>query len=127
MKQFHKWWLCVFVIFGMASGVTSAQEEWMPDPNLQQVVRESLGLSEGKSFKPEHLLQLTRLDGTDRRIVDVTGLEHATNLTWLALGGNEISDLRSLTELIHLETLYLWVNPISDISPLANFNTIKSS
>jgi hypothetical protein len=125
MKQLCKWWLCVFVIFGIASGVASAQEEWMPDPNLRQVVGEALGLSDGKSFKPEHLLQLTRLDGTDRRIVDVTGLEYAIGLVWLSLAGNEISDLRPLTKLIRLETLYLWANPISDISPLANLIQLR--
>ena len=124
MRQFRKWWLCVFVVFGIASGVTSAQEEWMPDPNLRQVVGEALGLSDGKSFKPEHLLQLTQLDGADRRIVDVTGLEHATSLVWLALGGNEISDLRPLIKLIRLETLYLWSNPISDISPLVGLTQL---
>ena len=126
MKQFCKWWLCIFVIFGVADGVTSAQEEWMPDANLRQVVGEVLGLSDGKSFKPEHLLQLTQLDGTDHRIADITGLEHATGLVWLALGGNEINDLRPLTELIHLETLYLWGNPISDISPLANLTQLRA-
>ena len=125
MKQLCKWWLCVFVVFGIACSVASAQEEWMPDPNLRQVVGEALGLSDGKSFKPEHLLQLTRLDGTDRRIVDVTGLEHATGLVWLSLAGNEISDLRPLTKLIRLETLYFWVNPISDISPLANLIQLR--
>ena len=126
MKQFRKWWLCVFVIFRIASAVASAQEEWMPDPNLRQVVGEALGLSDGKSFKPEHLLQLTQLDGADRRIVDVTGLEHATSLVWLALGGNEISDLRPLIKLIRLETLYLWSNPISDISPLVGLTQLRA-
>lgn len=116
----------VCLYFLITCGVASAQEEWMPDPNLRQVIREALGLSESTSFKPEHLLHLTRLDGRDRRIVDVTGLEHATDLIWLNLARNEISDLQPLTELIRLKTLYLWVNPISDISPLTNLVNLKA-
>ena len=118
-------YLCFLLGFCIVCGTTSAQAEWMPDANLRQVVREALGLSGDKSFKPEHLLQLTELDGTDGQIADITGLEHATGLVWLSLAGNDISDLRTLTELIRLETLYLWVNPISDISPLANLIQLR--
>ena len=124
MRHIYAYCLYFLIILGIACAA-SAQEEWMPDPNLRQVVREALGLPEGKSFKQERLLQLTRLDGTDRRIADITGLEHATGLVWLSLAGNKISDLRPLTELIRLKTLYLWVNPISDISPLANLIQLR--
>ena len=116
----------VCLYFLITCGVASAQEEWMPDPNLRQVIREALRFSESTSFKPEHLVHLTQLDSGDRRIADVTGLEHATDLVWLNLAGNEISDLQPLTELIRLETLYLWVNPISDISPLASLVNLKA-
>ena len=61
----------------------------------------------------------------------MTGLEHATNLTSLNLGGeyveaegrwgnsNSISDLSLLTGLTSLTSLYLDTNTITDISPLA--------
>ena len=125
MKQFRKWWLCVFVIFGIASGVTSAQDEWMPDLNLRQAVRVALELPDDTPLTQLVMNQLIGLDAADSQITDLTGLEHAINLTWLSLGGNEIRNLRPLAGLNQLETLYLWVNPISDISPLANLIQLR--
>lgn len=122
MKQFC---LYVFVVFGIANGVTFAQAEWMPDPNLRQTVREALGLPDEVPLTQLRMNLLTGLDATDSQLTDLTGLEHAVDLTWLHLGGNEIRNLRPLTELIHLETLYLWVNPISDISPLVDLTQLR--
>ena len=125
MKQFCKWWLCVFVVFGIASGVAPAQEEWMPDANLRQSVREALELPDEVPLTQLLMNQLTGLDATDSQLTDLTGLEHAINLTWLSLGGNEIRNLRPLAGLNQLETLYIWVNPISDISPLVDLTQLR--
>ena len=62
MKQFCKWWLCVFVVFGIANGVMFAQVEWMPDPNLRQAVRGTLGLPDETPLTQAEMQQLTRLD-----------------------------------------------------------------
>ena len=126
MKQFCKWWLCVFVVFGIASGVTSAQEEWMPDPNLRQAVREALELPDEIPLTQLLMNQLMKLDVYRKEVTDLTGMEHATNLTWLSFAENHVSDLSPLAELFKLETLYLWANPISDISPLANLVNLKA-
>ena len=126
MKQFCKWWLCVFVIFGIASGVTSAQEEWMPDPNLRQAVRGALELPDEIPLTQLLMNQLMKLDVYRKEVTDLTGMEHATNLTWLSFAENHVSDLSPLAELFKLETLYLWANPISDISPLANLVNLKA-
>ena len=125
MKQFCKWWLCVFVVFSIVDGIASAQEDWMPDANLRQAVRETLELPDDVLLTQVEMKRLTGLDAADRQITDVTGLEHALNLTWLGLGGNEIRNLGPLAGLNQLETLYLWVNPISDISPLANLTQLR--
>lgn len=126
MKQFCKWWLCVFLVFGIVSGVTFAQEEWMPDPNLRQAVREALELPNEIPLTQLVMSQLTGLEAVESQITDLTGLEHAINLTWLSLGGNEIGNLRPLAGLNQLETLYVWVNPISDISPLATLTQLRT-
>ena len=98
----------------------------MPDPNLQQAVRESLELPDDILLMQLEMKRLTELDAQDRQIMNLTGLEHAINLTWLNLGANEIRDLSPLTELIHLEALWVYVNPLSDISPLANLVNLKT-
>ena len=61
---------------------------------------------------------LTELDATN--ISNLTGLEHATNLTALYLGYNSISDISPLSGLTNLRTLFLNDNNISDISPLVS-------
>ena len=126
MKQFCKWWLCVFVVFGIASGVTLAQEEWIPDPNLRQAVREALELPDEIPLTQPMMNQLTGLDAADNQITDLTGLEHAINLTWLHLGVNEIRDISPLAELERLEALWIYVNPLSDITPLASLVNLKT-
>ena len=98
----------------------------MPDANLRQAVQEALELPDGVPLTQPIMNQLTVLDATDSQITDVTGLEHAINLTWLGLGGNEIGNLHPLAGLNQLETLYVWVNPISDISPLANLTQLRA-
>ena len=115
----------VLILFNVASGVGMAQEAWMPDANLRQAVRETLELPDDVLLTQLEMKRLTGLNAADSRITDVTGLEHAVNLTWLSLGGNEIRDLRPLAGLNQLETLYIWVNPISDISPLANLTQLR--
>ena len=51
-----------------------------------------------------------------RGIQDLTGLQFATNLSYLNLDGNEISNLSPLAGLINLRQLKLNDNPVSNIS-----------
>ena len=126
MKQFRKCWLCVFVVFGIiASSIASAQEEWMPDPNLRRVVQEALELPDDTLLTQIEMRRLTRLDAYRKEITNLTGIEHATNLTWLSFAENQVRDLNPLVELLHLETLYLWGNSISNLSPLANLIQLR--
>ena len=116
----------VLILFGVASSVGMAQEEWIPDANLRQAVRESLKLPDDVLLTQLEMKRLTELDAQDRQITNLTGVEHAINLTWLNLGANEIRDLSPLAELIHLEALWVYVNPLSDISPLTNLANLKT-
>ena len=122
MKQIFIIGLCVFVVCSVAP----VQADWMPDPNLRQAVREALNLPDDTPLTQLVMNQLIGLDADDSQITDLTGLEHAINLTWLSVGGNEIRNLRPLAVLNQLETLSVWVNPISDISPLTNLVNLKA-
>ena len=113
--------LCLLIVCGAAI----AQEDWMPDPNLRQAVRNQLALPADKPLLKTDMKRLTGLDGRKRGITDLTGLEHATYLQWTNLGENEIRDISPLAALIHLEGLWIYVNPISDLSPLANLVNLK--
>ena len=122
--------------------------QWMPDSALRQAVREKLGIPADVPLTRAYLQQhLTSLDARYKGIVDLTGLEHATDLqvlvlignkihdisplsgltelVFIDLGGNQISDLRPLAALTRLETLQIWKNQIEDISPLAGLVNLK--
>ena len=125
-----------------------SETHWMPDPALRQAVRERLDMPSDVPLTQAYLQQhLTSLDVRYEGIVDLTGLEHATDLQalvlienkihdisplsgltklgFLDLGGNQISDLRPLAALTHLEALQIWGNQIEDISPLAGLVNLE--
>jgi Leucine-rich repeat (LRR) protein len=60
----------------------------------------------------------------EQGIKDLSGLEHAVNLTTLILNDNSISDVRPLASLIDLERLRLKNNAIRDVSPLASLEKL---
>ena len=103
-----------------------AQVVEIPDPNLERAIQEELGIPvEVRVTQPE-LLQLTGLAATEIGITNLTGLEQATNLGYLDIGGNQIRDIRPLAELINLTGLSLANNPVEDIAPLANLINLTS-
>ena len=125
-----------------------SEPQWMPDPALRQAIREKLGIPADLPLTRAYLQQhLTSLDVRYKGIVDLIGLEHATDLQalvlignkihdisplsgltglgFLDLGENQISDLRPLAALTRLETLHVWQNQIEDISPLAGLVNLK--
>lgn len=97
----------------------------IPDPVLKELVLGSLyRSSEPRVILCADMQQLKGLNGTNRGITDLTGLEHATNIWVLYLGGNSITDITPLAGLTNLENLELYRNRIADISPLANLTKL---
>ena len=88
------------------------------DANLELAVRNTLGLTPGTPLTTAVMLGLVTLEAYDRRIVSLSGLEHAKNLIALDLGTNAIVDVSPLAGLTQLELLYLDNNQIVDVSPL---------
>lgn len=126
MQQFCKWWLCVLVVFGITSGVTLAQEEWMPDPNLRGALREVI---EAVELTQQNLQALTYLNLQDKSITNITGLEHARNLRELHISQNPISDILALADLTQLVELHFWHIPARpsnlDLRPLVNLTNLE--
>ncbi len=125
----------------------SAQLVEIPDPNLEIAIREQLQLTAGTPITQQQMETLQNLDAYSMEIADLTGLEYATNLTFLRawdnpisdltplanlnalkeldLGGCQIVDLTPLQNLTQLTYLQLSGNPIVDISPLANLTQLE--
>ena len=103
-----------------------AQPVHLPDSNLRQAVSEALNLPTGAPITEADMRQLTALNAAAREIIELTGLEYATNLTELRLGGNPIRDISPLAGLTQLTLLRLndcWT--IDDISSLAHLTQLN--
>ena len=102
------------------------------NPDLAAAVRSALRITKGYPIlevpiaDKKDITDLTRLTATRKGIVDLTGLEGATNLTTLDLGDNLIVDLQPLASLTNLTTLDLADNQIANFGPLAGLSNLKS-
>lgn len=116
--------LFIFSILIAILAQAEAAVFWMPDSNLQQVVREKLQIPDEISIRSANMLGLYDLVALESDISSLQGLEYAENLKFLHMGRNQISDLSPLTELRNLRVLKLHDN-IWDISALAGLVTLQ--
>ena len=100
------------------------------DENLKAALRTALDalpnltLQAGDPIFPEDMEMLTTFSASDESIVNLTGLEKATNLTTLTLSDNQIVTLSPLSRLTSLMTLNLSDNQISSISSLSGLTSL---
>ena len=98
----------------------------IPDANLRRAIRQALSLPNNQPIIQAHLRSLSSLSADRRGIKDLTGLEHATNLTFLHVGYNEFHSLRPIENLVSLERLYVFGNRnVKDITPLRKLNNLR--
>jgi len=95
-----------------------------PCLNLEALLRETVGKPTGTVYQSD-LEGITALNGTNRQISDISGLEHCVNLRNLYLGGNFIGGLAPLTDLTSLVTLGLGDNRITDIACLGGMGDLS--
>lgn len=91
------------------------------DPHLAAAIRSQIG----QSITTHTILNLTKLDADNKKIKDLTGLEHAHNLKDLLLRDNTISDASPIAELTQLTFLGLDGNTISDVSSLSRLTELR--
>jgi len=96
----------------------------IPDPNLEAAIRQAVYKPTGPICASD-LNDLTELHSHGRGIIDLTGLEHCTNLQSLTLLDNEITDITPLSDLTNLQWLDLSGNRISDIEPLSGLTNLE--
>ena len=108
----------------MATAVLRSRPVYVPDTNLRAKIVETLGIPPGETLTVADMLKLRRLTANDADIRDLTGLQLASNLTFLSLANNAISDTAPLAGLPRLMTLVLDDNRISDVVPLARLSQL---
>ena len=97
----------------------------IPDPNLAAVVRETLGMAPSDAITQLAMLNLGNFNAVGRQIINLTGIEIATNIYQLRLEDNQIRDITLLAGLTKLNRLYISGNPIGDISPLVGLTNLQ--
>ena len=107
---------CIFfiVILGSLNLTASAQTVNFPDANLAAAIRTRLELPEGADIPQTSLAAITSLSVQRKGIINLTGLEHATGLTFLQLVGNPIRDFTPISSLTNLTNLNLANTGFSD-------------
>ena len=96
----------------------------IPDPNLRAAIAEALGKGPNASITIGEMKGLRKLDARNRDIRDLTGIQFATNLSWLDIEHNQVSDLSPIAGLIQLRELIFPNNPISDLSALKGLTNL---
>ena len=95
------------------------------DTNLAAAIRRSLLLPANIPLTAGVMAQLTDLNAYNAGVVQLNGLEQATNLTTLDLGMNRVTNISALSGLSQLTHLYLDDNQITNVSPLVGLRNLR--
>jgi len=117
-------------VLAVAVGVISAQGLLagpIPDKALEAVVRQQVFEKRDKpdELTEDDLKKVFILEGRNKGIKDLTGLEKCPNLALINLAGNEIEKVDQLKDLKNLQSLDLSKNKIADITPLASIKALQ--
>ena len=135
MKRFYRLFVFLSVLSCWMNGA-SAQVVNIPDPVLASVLRDALDLAPNAPITKSKMQTLYRLNVSNwdikdltgdiqQKITDLTGLEHATQLSWLVLhAAHRTEDLRPLSGLEYLTYLELSFGSISDLRPLSGLTRL---
>ncbi len=117
-----------FVIFAQNFGKAAPSPVVsIPDAILRSAIEDALDRAVGAAITVADMATLDSIQSVNwgrAGIRDLTGLEYATSLAWLALQKNDITNLSPLAGLTNLNHLDLWSNRIRDISPLAGLTNL---
>ncbi|OON99380.1 MAG: hypothetical protein ATN35_12945 [Epulopiscium sp. Nele67-Bin004] len=102
------------------------------DPLLKTMVALVVDTNRNGEIDTDEILKLTSFEAyygttyTDTPIVDITGIEQATNLTKFGLSGaiEDLSALQNLTNLTHLDLSWNEITDVSKLSNLTNLTTL---
>ena len=117
--------ICIFCLIHSVS--VSYGEDWMPDPNLRQAVREELDIPDEIPIHPGDMAELHNLFliEIEHDIRSLRGLEYAMNLKVLVVDRSEVSDLTPLAGLENLISLSIVKSEVSDLTPLVGLENLR--
>lgn len=93
------------------------------DPTFEALIREVLDKPEG-AITAEEMSSITELNGSQRGITNISGIEYCINLTDLSLEYNDITDFTQLSGLTNLRGLNLQSSHLNDIALLSGLTNL---
>ena len=124
MKHICRLFITLSFCFYVASAVGQTVD--IPDSNVRAEVEAALGKTAGATITIADMITLTHFDfDLNTNMSDLTGLEHAINLTGQGLVINNISHLSRFGNLDNLEWLFLWGNNILSLSGLGSLYSLE--
>ena len=121
--QMLRFTLTLLICFSI-SLTARAQIVNISDPDIWLTVTEIVGKPPGAAVTVADMQSIAELEVTGFEIVNLTGLEHAINMTLLDLTHNLITNLLPLRGLTNLEALGLGDNRITSISHLSGLHNL---
>ncbi len=97
----------------------------IPDPKLNAVIRQTLGLPQEQQITRFGMSRLEKLEVYDAGIRDLTGIQHAIGLQRLYLSYNSIQDITPLASLMALRVLSIEGIGVTDLTPLTSLTQLE--
>lgn len=95
------------------------------DPAFEALIREVLNKPSGDIIKND-MMTIHYINGYERNISSIDGIEYCKNLEWINICTNQISDISPFAVLKRLQYINLWTNQISDISVLSELTSLTN-
>ena len=116
--------LLLLVVFSV--GLVSGEVVEIPDPTLRKHFEKTLNKKEGDAITTEELETIGALMMDENSaIVDLTGVEHCTDLWRILINGGKTRDLTPISNLINLKSIDIRDNRITDVSPLSKLRKLE--
>ena len=99
----------------------------IPDINFKNALLEKYDLDHNEKITEYDLVNLEKIDISNKNISDLTGIEHCINLKEIDANSNNLTSLEPVRNLINIKSFNFTCNKIEDISPLKNWNYLWGS
>ncbi len=106
-----------------ASGDVVINETNFPDEIFRVHVRQYDTDNDG-TLQESELSVVTKMNGNDKGIADMTGIEHFTSLTHLYCSSNQLTEL-DVSDLTHLRWLWCYSNQLTELN-ISNLTDLTS-
>lgn len=124
--RFARAFCALILCLGVLPVADGAEVVYIPDPNLEQAVRDIIDKPTGDILDTDMAAVTESPELNERHIADLTGVEYFINVPGMNLAANEFSDITPLLGLDNLEHLSLGCTNVTDFSPLATMANLST-